>query len=63
MSVIILLIAISLTLALSFLAAFVWAVRNGQYEDTCTPAMRMLSDDPNPGAKAPHPQPPNKSTP
>ncbi|HPC61877.1 MAG TPA: cbb3-type cytochrome oxidase assembly protein CcoS [Verrucomicrobiota bacterium] len=63
MSVIILLIAVSLTLALGFLAAFVWAVRHGQYEDTCTPAMRILSDDQNPG-KTPSPsQPSNQAKP
>ena len=27
------------------LAAFIWAVRSGQYEDTCTPSMRVLLDD------------------
>jgi len=44
MSVILLLILASLGLAVVFLAAFVWAVRGGQYEDTCTPAMRVLSE-------------------
>ena len=44
-SVIIILIIISLTLALGFLACFVWAVRSGQYEDTLTPSMRILSED------------------
>jgi cbb3-type cytochrome oxidase maturation protein len=45
MSAIYLLIPISLLVALAFLAAFIWAVRSGQYEDTCTPALRMLTDD------------------
>ncbi|MFM7100451.1 MAG: cbb3-type cytochrome oxidase assembly protein CcoS [Verrucomicrobiota bacterium] len=45
MSVILLLIPLSLLLAGLFLAAFFWAVRSGQYEDTCTPSMRMLADD------------------
>lgn len=45
MSVIFLLILVSLLLALGFLAAFIWAVRSGQYEDTCTPAMRPLLDE------------------
>ena len=44
-SVILILILISLTLALGFLACFVWAVRSGQYEDTLTPSMRILSED------------------
>ena len=45
MSVILLLIAVSLTLALGFLACFVWAVRSGQFEDTVTPSMRILTDE------------------
>ena len=45
MLVIFLLIFISLFLALAFLSAFVWAVKSGQFEDTCTPSMRMLSDE------------------
>ncbi len=45
MSVIFILILASLAVALIFLGAFIWAVRSGQYEDTCTPAMRMLTDE------------------
>ena len=45
MSVIIILIVISLVLALLFLGCFVWAVRSGQYEDTATPAIRLLAED------------------
>lgn len=45
MSALFLLIPISLVVALVFLGWFIWAVRTGQYEDTCTPAMRMLADD------------------
>ncbi len=45
MSVILLLIPLSLVMAGLFLGAFVWAVRRGQYEDTCTPSMRVLVDD------------------
>ena len=44
MLVVFLLIFISLTLALGFLGCFVWAVKSGQFEDTCTPSMRMLTD-------------------
>ncbi len=44
MSVIILLIAAGGTVASGFLAAFVWAVRSGQFDDTCTPAVRVLLD-------------------
>jgi len=46
MTAIYLLLPLSLLVALGFLAAFIWAVRSGQYEDTCTPAMRVLLDDP-----------------
>ena len=45
MSVILILIFASLAVALAFLAAFIWAVKSGQFEDTCTPAMRILSED------------------
>ncbi|MCP5523442.1 MAG: cbb3-type cytochrome oxidase assembly protein CcoS [Verrucomicrobiales bacterium] len=48
MSALFLLIPISLVVALVFLGWFIWAVRTGQYEDTCTPAMRMLADDESP---------------
>jgi cbb3-type cytochrome oxidase maturation protein len=44
-SVILILIVASLGVAAAFLVAFVWAVRAGQFEDTCTPAMRILSED------------------
>ncbi len=48
MSVIYLLIPLSILLGLSFLGAFIWSVRRGQYEDTCTPALRVLLNDPEP---------------
>ena len=45
MSVILILILASLAVALAFLGGFIWAVRSGQFEDTCTPAMRILSEE------------------
>ena len=45
MSVVILLILASLAVGLVFVGAFVWSVRSGQFEDTLTPAMRVLADD------------------
>lgn len=45
MSVILILILASLTVALAFLAGFVWVVKAGQFEDTTTPAMRILGED------------------
>ncbi len=45
MSVVLLLIPLSLFVAGGFLAAFFWAVRSGQYEDTATPSLRILADE------------------
>lgn len=45
MNILILLMFASLTLAGVFLVGFIWAVRSGQFEDTCTPSMRILSDE------------------
>ena len=45
MNIFYLLIGVSLFAALIFLAAFIWAVRNGQFDDQETPARRILFDD------------------
>ncbi|RPD48319.1 cbb3-type cytochrome oxidase assembly protein CcoS [Hymenobacter sediminis] len=45
MEIIFVLISISLCVAMLFLLAFVWAVRSHQYDDTYTPAVRVLFDD------------------
>ena len=45
MSVVVLLIAAGGLVAAGFLAAFAWAVQSGQYDDTCTPAVRVLLDE------------------
>lgn len=39
------LILVSLTVALGFLLAFLFAAKNGQFDDDSTPAIRMLFDD------------------
>jgi len=39
------LIILSLIVAAGFLIAFFWAVRNGQFDDSVTPSIRMLFDD------------------
>jgi len=44
-SVIFLLIGISILVAGSFLTAFLWSVKTGQYDDDYTPSVRMLFDD------------------
>ena len=55
MSVIILLIAFSILIAGGFLLAFLWSVRNGQYDDDYTPSVRMLFDDPPAGTQEQNP--------
>ena len=45
MQVLIVLVICSLVVALGFLAAFFWSVKDNQYEDTYTPSMRILFDD------------------
>ena len=45
MGIIISLIVISLVIALVFLTAFLWAVKDGQYDDDYTPSVRMLFED------------------
>lgn len=45
MNIFYLLIGVSLLAALIFLAAFIWAVRTGQFDDNETPAIRVLFDD------------------
>lgn len=46
MTIIFFLIAASTTVALVFLAAFVWAMKSGQYDDDRSPAVRILGDPP-----------------
>ena len=45
MNIFYLLIGVSLFAALIFLGAFIWAVRDGQFEDNETPPRRILFDD------------------
>lgn len=45
MSVIIILIIVSIFVAGGFLAAFLWAVRSGQFDDTYSPAVRILFEE------------------
>ena len=47
MSIILFLILSSLCLALCALAGFIWSVRSGQFDDTCTPSMRILTEEDN----------------
>ena len=45
MSVIYVLFSISIIVAVVFFIAFILAVRNGQYDDSYTPSVRMLFED------------------
>ncbi|AKA35429.1 MAG: cbb3-type cytochrome oxidase assembly protein CcoS [Muricauda sp.] len=45
MSVIYVLLAISISVAVFFFAAFVLSVKSGQYDDAYTPSVRMLFED------------------
>jgi cbb3-type cytochrome oxidase maturation protein len=48
MNIFYLLIGVSLFAALIFLGAFIWAVKNGQFDDSKTPSIRILFDDEKP---------------
>lgn len=45
MSVVFVLIGASLLVAIGFLAAYLWAVKSGQYDDKHTPAIRILFEN------------------
>ena len=45
MEVIVILLITSISIAAIFLAAFLWNVKTGQYDDDTSPAIRILYDD------------------
>jgi cbb3-type cytochrome oxidase maturation protein len=45
MSVIIILLIVSISIAGSFLIAFLWSVKDGQFDDDTSPAYRILFDN------------------
>ena len=45
MSIIYMLLAVSVVVAVGFFVAFIISVREGQYDDVYTPSVRMLFDD------------------
>ena len=53
MNVLYVLVPLALALALGGVAAFRWAVRDGQFDDVDTPALRVLLDDEDPQADRP----------
>ena len=55
MSILLMLIPISMVLFGLAVAAFIWAVKRGQFDDLDTPALDILEDDDRP-AQPPAPQ-------
>ena len=53
MNVLYLLVPLAIALAAAAVAAFRWAVRDGQFDDVETPAVRVLFDDPEPSVFPP----------
>lgn len=45
MSVIVILLIASISIASLFVVAFIWSVKDGQYDDEYSPPRRMLFDD------------------
>jgi cbb3-type cytochrome oxidase maturation protein len=45
MGVVYILICASIMVAAGFLGAFLWAVKNGQFNDDYTPSVRMLFEE------------------
>lgn len=59
MSVILVLILFSVTLAGGFLIAFFWSVKDGQYDDPYGSSVRILFEDEKPEETPKEPQPDN----
>jgi cbb3-type cytochrome oxidase maturation protein len=45
MSVLVVLVIVSVIVAGSFLIAFIWSVKKGQYDDDYAPSVRILFED------------------
>lgn len=45
MNILYFLVGCSVLMALVFLGAFVWSLKNGQHDDVYTPGIRVLFDD------------------
>ena len=48
MEIVFVLLPLSIILAGVFLAAYIWSVRNKQFDDLNTPAVRILADEESP---------------
>lgn len=51
MEIMYIMLVVSLIIALFFLLSFIWANKNGQFEDDITPGIRILYDDEKPKDK------------
>jgi cbb3-type cytochrome oxidase maturation protein len=60
MNGLLLLIPIALALGLCGLAAFLWALRSGQFDDLDGAAGRILFDEPSASDSPPSPSPPRR---
>lgn len=45
MEIIVVLLPLAILLGLTFIGAFIWSARKGQYDDLETPRFRMLLED------------------
>jgi cbb3-type cytochrome oxidase maturation protein len=45
MTILYLILPLAILLAIAALAGFIWAVRQGQFDDLDTPALRVMTDD------------------
>ena len=45
MEVIVILLSSSILIPVGFLIAFIWSVKNGQYDDDYSPSVRILFDN------------------
>ncbi|MCY1520073.1 cytochrome oxidase maturation protein, cbb3-type [compost metagenome] len=52
MNILYFLVGCSLVMALIFLGAFIWSLRNGQHDDVNTPGIRILLDEEEPEDKS-----------
>lgn len=52
MNILILMIPIALGLGFGFVGAFLWATEDGQFEDTITPAHRILESEDQEGVES-----------
>jgi len=59
MSAIVILLVASISVAALFLAAFIWSVKNGQFDDDFSPPRRILFD--SPAAPSHSSEPPEKT--